>query len=153
MLSLTNIFYLFSIVSILFTVWRYRKAFFMLFRVSVWGVDYFGVQGIVNRVEMKMASRFVKMVKRGKSNFLEVRYLYDGKWRYIDIPARKLGPLFSVLNGDGNSCYADLKNQLGPFNNFQGQYVTPLSLGYEALKFQFVPGPTLEFKDDERIML
>lgn len=98
----------------------------------------------------KISKYFVEIEK----NSYIVHYPYGVRWYKIKIP-KISGPtsLVTRIIGDYNDITSIITPLLGPSNNFHNQPVSPESLGYKKMIFEFALEPDKIFENDETIVL
>ena len=101
-------------------------------------------------VTNKVSKYFVEI----ESNSYTVHYPYGVRWYRIRIP-RVLGPTSYVtkITADGEDVTTCVKGLMGPSNNFHNQPVSPESLGYHSITFEFALEDSKTFTDDDTIVI
>ena len=102
-------------------------------------------------VANKISRYFVEIEK----NCYTVHYPYGVRWYRIRIP-KVSGPVSHIVKiycERGIDITEKIKPLLGPSNNFHNQPVSPESLGYRRLTFEFALEPDKIFVDDDTIVL
>ena len=148
-----NWFYFTTVISLLLLIWKYRKPIqlslyggWMVVRVFV--INPF-LEKVMRRFDVFLANR---MCRREKHKLI-LRFRYGGRWNEVQLPVGKKRTLLYINNQDDNSVTAQLKDQLGVFNNFFGMHVTPATLGYETLKIKFMGEDEKVYHLDDPIVL
>jgi len=114
-------------------------------------LKHYNIKTIINSGKQLMtyyiAQRFVKITK----DTIEIQYPYGIQWYTIIFP-RKRGPtpIKTILN-DNKNITKEIRQYLGPSNNFHNIPTSPKMLGYSTLQFHYYNGSIKIFNDNDII--
>lgn len=101
---------------------------------------------ITNRI-----SRY--FVEIDKDSYI-IHYPYGVRWYRIKVSKTSgPSPYITKISGDGKDVTAEIKQLMGPSNNFHNQPASPESLGYKKMIFEYALEDTKEFNDDDTIVV
>jgi hypothetical protein len=105
---------------------------------------------IVGYLTNKLSKYFVEIEK----DCYTVHYPYGVRWYRIRIPkVQGPTPYISKITADDIDVTDNIKQLMGPSHNFHNQPVSPESLGYKKIIFEYALEEPKEFVNDDTIIL
>lgn len=118
-----------------------------------WKQQYLVVKICLKYLYLKFLQNIYKTVLHVNKNNYEIQYiLHDNIYKVKTKVRRGPSPIIRIMDHQQNDITNEIRTYLGPNEDFHGQSLKPLDLGYEKIHFILRHGKEVEFDINDPIL-